>query len=88
MAPWAHRVQVTVSPDSGSVKMAQAYGDMFGAGFAVVVKRRVGEVFVHFLFILEVALALAALYLVERWLGDIEMAAFDQFTHISVEESQ
>jgi len=32
---------VVVSPDSGSVKMAQAYADMLGAGFAVVAKRRV-----------------------------------------------
>jgi ribose-phosphate pyrophosphokinase len=32
---------VVVSPDSGSVKMAQSYGNMFNAGFAVVAKRRV-----------------------------------------------
>lgn len=32
---------VIVSPDSGSVKMAQAYGDMLDAGLAVVAKRRV-----------------------------------------------
>ena len=32
---------VIVSPDSGSVKMAQAYADMLGAGFAVVAKRRI-----------------------------------------------
>jgi len=31
---------VVVAPDSGSVKMAQAYGDMLDAGFAVVAKRR------------------------------------------------
>ncbi|NOY79517.1 MAG: ribose-phosphate pyrophosphokinase [Kiritimatiellaeota bacterium] len=32
---------VVVSPDVGSVKMAQAYGDLLGCGFAVVAKRRV-----------------------------------------------
>ncbi len=32
---------VIVSPDSGSVKMAMSYGDMLGAGFAVVSKRRI-----------------------------------------------
>jgi ribose-phosphate pyrophosphokinase len=32
---------VVVSPDSGSVKMAMAYGDMLGAGIAVVAKRRI-----------------------------------------------
>ncbi len=32
---------VVVSPDSGSVKMAHAYADMLGAGFAVVAKRRI-----------------------------------------------
>jgi len=32
---------VVVSPDSGSVKIAQGFGDMLGAGFAVVAKRRV-----------------------------------------------
>ena len=32
---------VVVAPDSGSVKIAQAYADMLGAGFAVVAKRRV-----------------------------------------------
>jgi ribose-phosphate pyrophosphokinase len=32
---------VVVSPDSGSVKMAMSYGDMLGAGFAVVSKRRI-----------------------------------------------
>lgn len=31
---------VVVSPDSGSVKMAMAYSDRLGAGFAVVAKRR------------------------------------------------
>ncbi len=31
---------VAVAPDSGSVKMAQAYSDMLDAGFAVVAKRR------------------------------------------------
>ncbi len=32
---------VVVAPDSGSVKMAQAYADRIGCGFAVVAKRRV-----------------------------------------------
>jgi len=32
---------VVVSPDVGSVKMAQAYGDLLGCGFAVVAKRRI-----------------------------------------------
>lgn len=32
---------VVVAPDVGSVKMAQAYSDMFGCGFAVVAKRRI-----------------------------------------------
>lgn len=32
---------VVVSPDSGSVKMAQSYADRLGCGFAVVAKRRV-----------------------------------------------
>jgi ribose-phosphate pyrophosphokinase len=32
---------VVVSPDSGSVKMAQAYSEMLNAGLAVVAKRRV-----------------------------------------------
>ena len=32
---------VVVAPDVGSVKMAQAYGDMLGCGFAVVAKRRI-----------------------------------------------
>jgi ribose-phosphate pyrophosphokinase len=32
---------VVVSPDSGGVKMAQAYSDMLGAGLAVVSKRRI-----------------------------------------------
>jgi len=32
---------VVVSPDSGGVKMAQAYSDMMGAGLAVVSKRRI-----------------------------------------------
>lgn len=31
---------MVVSPDSGSVKLAMAYSDMLGAGFAVVAKRR------------------------------------------------
>ena len=31
---------VVVSPDSGSVKMAQRYSDALGAGFAVIAKRR------------------------------------------------
>ncbi len=31
---------VVVAPDSGSVKMAQSYGDMLQRGFAVVAKRR------------------------------------------------
>jgi ribose-phosphate pyrophosphokinase len=34
---------VVVAPDSGSVKMAQAYADMLGSGFAVVAKRRVSS---------------------------------------------
>lgn len=32
---------VVVAPDTGSVKMAQAYSDMIGCGFAVVAKRRI-----------------------------------------------
>ena len=32
---------VVVSPDTGSVKMAQSYSDMIGCGFAVVAKRRI-----------------------------------------------
>jgi ribose-phosphate pyrophosphokinase len=36
-----HPEAVVVAPDSGSVKIAQAYADMLGAGFAVVAKRRV-----------------------------------------------
>ena len=32
---------VVVAPDTGSVKMAQSYADMIGAGFAVVAKRRI-----------------------------------------------
>jgi len=32
---------MVVAPDSGSVKMAQAYADMLGSGFAVVAKRRI-----------------------------------------------
>jgi len=36
-----HPDAVVVAPDSGSVKIAQAYADMLGAGFAVVAKRRV-----------------------------------------------
>lgn len=32
---------VVVAPDSGSTKMAMAYGDMLDAGFAVVTKRRI-----------------------------------------------
>ncbi len=32
---------VVVAPDTGSVKMAQAYSDMVGCGFAVVAKRRI-----------------------------------------------
>jgi ribose-phosphate pyrophosphokinase len=32
---------VVVAPDSGSVKMAQAYADMMDCGFAVVAKRRI-----------------------------------------------
>ena len=32
---------VVVAPDSGSTKMAMQYGDMLGAGFAVVTKRRI-----------------------------------------------
>lgn len=32
---------VAVAPDSGSFKMAHAYADMLGAGFAVVAKRRI-----------------------------------------------
>ncbi len=32
---------VVVGPDVGSVKMAQAYSDMVGCGFAVVAKRRI-----------------------------------------------
>ncbi len=32
---------VVVAPDSGSTKMAMAYCDMLGAGFAVVAKRRI-----------------------------------------------
>jgi ribose-phosphate pyrophosphokinase len=32
---------VVVAPDSGSTKMAMAYGDMLEAGFAVVTKRRI-----------------------------------------------
>ena len=32
---------VVVAPDSGSTKMAMAYGDMLQAGFAVVTKRRI-----------------------------------------------
>ena len=37
---------VVVSPDSGSVKMAQKYADKLGCGFAVVAKRRVDAVHV------------------------------------------
>jgi len=36
-----HPEAVVVAPDSGSVKIAQAYADMLGAGFAVVAKRRI-----------------------------------------------
>ncbi len=32
---------IVVAPDTGSVKMAQAYSDMIGCGFAVVAKRRI-----------------------------------------------
>ena len=32
---------VVVAPDSGSTKMAMYYGDLLGAGFAVVTKRRI-----------------------------------------------
>jgi ribose-phosphate pyrophosphokinase len=35
-----HPEAVVVAPDSGSVKVAQAFADMLGAGFAVVAKRR------------------------------------------------
>ena len=37
---------MVVSPDSGSVKMAQKYADKLGCGFAVVAKRRVDAVHV------------------------------------------
>jgi ribose-phosphate pyrophosphokinase len=32
---------IVVAPDTGSVKMAQAYSDMIGCGFAIVAKRRI-----------------------------------------------
>ena len=35
------REAVVVAPDSGGVKMAHAYSDMLGSGFAVVAKRRI-----------------------------------------------
>lgn len=35
-----HPEAVVVAPDSGSVKIAQTFADMLGAGFAVVAKRR------------------------------------------------
>ncbi len=38
---------VVVAPDSGSVKMAQAYSDMLNAGLAVVSKRRIDAVAVE-----------------------------------------
>ncbi len=37
---------VIVSPDSGSVKMAQSFADRLGCGFAVVAKRRVDAIHV------------------------------------------
>ena len=39
-------------------------------------------------FIANVALALAALDAIERRLGDVHVAAFDQFLHVAEEESE
>ena len=38
--------------------------------------------------VLDVALGLAALHLEQRWLGDEEIAALDEFSHLAVEEGE
>jgi hypothetical protein len=40
------------------------------------------------LIILEVALGLAMLDLVERWLGDVDVTTLNQFRHLAIEQRQ
>jgi hypothetical protein len=51
-------------------------------------RARVDEVVLERALVLQVALALAALHLVERRLGDVEVAALDQLRHLAEEEGQ
>ena len=62
------------------VSLFKAQGQLFGAFLQ--------QKFLHRVFVAEVLFPFAALDLVERRLGDIEVAAFDQFPHVAVEERQ
>ena len=53
-----------------------------------VVQRDLEQVFVEGRAVLEVQLFLAVLDLVQRRLGDVDMAALDQIGHLAVEEGQ
>ena len=52
------------------------------------IDRQLQQVRVQFLVILDVALLLAFLDLVERRLRDINVAALHQFAHLAIKESQ
>jgi hypothetical protein len=55
---------------------------------AGLVERHVEQELVVFLIVLQVTLGLAVLDLVERRLGDIDVAALDQFGHLAIEQRQ
>ena len=55
---------------------------------ARTVERELEHVLVEFVVVLQVALVLAVLDLVERRLGDVDVTALDQLRHLAVEEGQ
>jgi hypothetical protein len=53
-----------------------------------ILQRQRQQELIQRLIVLDVALGLAVLDLVQRWLGDVDVAAFDEFGHLPVEEGQ
>jgi hypothetical protein len=84
---------MTASVNSQERANSSSAGPVIGSPPAL--RRQAGFVHRHaqqelmvFLIVLEVALGLAMLDLVERRLGDVHVAALDQFRHLAVEQRQ
>ena len=75
-----------------SGELAEGFADDghgIGAGDELCgIQGQAQHVLVELLVVFEVALVFAVLYFVERWLGDVHIAALDEFGHLAEQERE